>query len=160
MSGDAPFHFVGTAHPPASLERKHPADLNSAEIMSSNLGNRGRRGETTPILVEHEGEPVGEVLSSFHGPTGSLRVLGSLTDERAKKMVSDGTMLGLSLGTDVVHRPGEDDRPLTRSVQELSLCVEPLRKGCYISEANGQRVRTATLAASAGAPSCNKLLAR
>lgn len=144
----APLEFVGTAHPPAKKKRDHPADLSEAEIAASNLGSRYGKGESTPILVEHEGEPVGKIISSYKAPSGSLRVLGTIHDERAKKLVRDGKMLGLSLGTDVVHRDGEEDNPVVRTVQELSICVEPRRRGCYISQVDGQTYRTATMAAS------------
>ena len=143
-----PLNFVGTAHPPAKKRREHPADLSDAEISASNLGSRFGLGQGTPILVEHEGDPVGKVISSYKAPTGSLRVLGAIHDERAKGLVRDGKMLGLSLGTDVVHRDGEEDNPVVRTVQELSICVEPRRRGCYISEVDGQVYRTATMAAS------------
>ena len=144
----APLQFVGTAHPPAKKRRDHPADLSEAEITVSNLGSRYGKGESTPILVEHEGDPVGKIISSYKAPSGSLRVLGTIHDERAKKLVRDGKMLGLSLGTDVIHRDGEEDNPVVRSVQELSICVEPRRRGCYISQVDGQTYKTATMAAS------------
>jgi len=141
--------FIGTAHPPANDVRKHPADLSTAEIVSTNLGHRGTNHATTPILVEHGGPPVGEVLTSYRGPTGSLRVLGTIHDKEAQKLVKNGQMLGLSLGTDVVHREGEEDEPVVRTVHELSICAVPRRPGCYISEVDGQRYHTAIDAASA-----------
>ena len=57
-------------------------------------------------------------------------------------------MLGLSLGTDVVHKVGEEERPILRTVEELSICEQPRRRGCWIIEADGVRYNTATMAAS------------
>lgn len=140
--------FVGTAHPPDSGKRSHPADYDHAEIITTNLGHRGRHGGSTPILIEHEGDPVGYVLSSYRGIKNSLRVLGVIDDEHAEELVRSGKMLGLSLSTDVIHREGEEDKPLLRTVTELSICEEPRRPGCYISEVDGERYHTATMAAS------------
>ena len=143
--------FVGTAHPPADTHRKHPADFVAAELEAANPGRRWLERHTTPILVEHVGEPVGEVLTSYQGPSGSMRVLGTIYDDHAKRLVKDGEMLGLSLGTDLVHREGEEHDPMVRTVTELSICKEPRRRGCYISEVDGVRYNSASYAASNGA---------
>lgn len=141
--------FVGTAHPPPHESRHHPADFDAAEIASTNLGNQGLKGSTTPILVEHDGAPVGEVLASYRGSSGSLKVMGHIYDERAQELVKSGQMLGLSLGTETVHHDTPNSQPVMRKVTELSIVEKPLRPGCHISEANGHRVHTSVLAASA-----------
>lgn len=144
-----PLYFKGTVHPPDPGHRSHPADFDHAEIITTNLGSRKGSGVTTPILIEHEGDPIGQVLSSYRSASNSLRVLGVVHDERAKLLVRGGKLLGLSLGTDIVHREGEEEAPLVRTVTELSFCEVPRRHGCYVTEVDGVRYHTASMAASA-----------
>ena len=144
-----PLYFKGTVHPPDTGKRSHPADFDHAEIITTNLGSRKGIGATTPILIEHEGESVGQVLNSYRSTTNSLRVLGVVHDEGAKQLIRSGRLLGLSLGTDIVHREGEEASPLVRTVTELSFCEVPRRPGCYVTEVDGVRYHTASLAASA-----------
>ena len=141
-------HFKGVAHPPARKDgkRDHNADLNSAEISTTNLGRRGG----TDLLYEHDhGDRVGHVTSSWRGPRGELRVSGIVHDEKMIERVKSGHSRGLSLGSSVIS-----DTAGTRVMamqDELSLCVEPRRGGCYVDEIDGKRVLRSHRA-SAGMP--------
>ena len=108
----------------------------------------GKNGGTD-LLVEHDHSArVGKVLSSWEGPRGELRVQGVVSDRDAASSVMDGSMRGLSLGTGVTFNAR--GKPCLRSQDEVSLCVEPRRGGCYIDEIDGQSVRS-TSTFSAGA---------
>lgn len=133
-----PLAFKGVAHPPASRNgRKNIADLDAAEIHTTNLG----RGTGTQLLMEHDhGARVGTVLSSWQGPRGELRVQGLVDDPTAMAAVRDGTTRGLSLGTSVIQTA--TGSRLMAMQDELSLCEEPKRGGCYIDEVDGASVRT------------------
>jgi hypothetical protein len=78
-------------------------------------------------------------------------VQGVVNDGDAAASVMDGSMRGLSLGTGVTYNAS--GRPCLRSQDELSLCVEPRRGGCYIDEIDGRSVRT-TATFSSGAFFC------
>jgi hypothetical protein len=129
-------NFTGTAHPPAGKVRKTNADLNRAEIATTNLG----KGGGTQLLLEHDhSNQVGMVTSSWEGRDGSLRVSGVVTDPDAVSSVNGGSTRGLSLGTSVLT--DTDGKRLVVAHDELSVCVEPARAGCYIDTVNGQTVR-------------------
>lgn len=140
--------FTGTAHPkPSHSARNHPADFNRAEIATTDLG-KPRRGSLngTPILVEHEDDPVGRIMTSWEGPGGNFRVMGRINDRAAEEAVRSGQMRGLSLGTGIVQSrqaasAGSMDS-MHRSVHEVSICEVPKRAGCYIDEVDGSRVST------------------
>ena len=133
-----PLAFKGIAHPPPSKSgRKHNADLSAAEIGATKMGKNGG----TDLLVEHDhGSRVGKVLTSWEGPRGELRVQGIVSDHEAAETVRTGGMRGLSLGTGVTYN--SEGRACMRSQDELSLCVEPRRGGCYIDEIDGKSVRS------------------
>tara|TARA_Y100000768_G_scaffold388911_2_gene388612 strand:+ start:21165 stop:21650 length:486 start_codon:yes stop_codon:yes gene_type:complete len=140
-------NFRGVAHPPPRRdgERDHSADLNAAEIATTNLG----RGSGTKVLVEHDHDyRVGTVHSSWEGPDGSLRVYGTVTDPSAERMVRSGKMRGLSLGTSVIQ--DEHGGRMAAFQDELSICEDPRRGGCFIDEVDGKRVRTVRRASKKG----------
>ena len=140
--------FKGTAHPPPRGDgrREHSADLSRAEISSLRMGNNGG----VDVLVEHDHSArVGKVLASWEGPRGELRVEGIINDGNAESQVRSGSMRGLSLGTGVTYGPSGG--VLLRAQDELSICEEPRRGGCFIDELNGSRVRKSANF-SAGAP--------
>ena len=138
--------FRGTAHPSRTQKgsRQHVADLTDAEIASMNLGNRSKR--TTPLLVEHEGAPIGEILSSYdHHYDGSMRVMGVVYDKEVAERVHSGALRGLSLSThmDWQRQSDIDDptkQPLNRIIYECSLCEIPGRDGCWIDVINDELV--------------------
>lgn len=133
-----PLNFKGVAHGPGSMNRKHPADLSSGELVAL----EGSALNGVPIHVEHDTTqaPVGHVLASYEGARGELRVIGQVTDAEVKKQVIDGTMRGLSLGTDCVQTM--DGNVLNRSQQELSICKEGRRTGTWITDIENKTVHT------------------
>lgn len=129
--------FRGTAHPPPRRDgrRDNIADLSSAEIGCTQLGKNGG----TDLLVEHEhGAKVGVVDCSWEGTDGRMRVSGRISDPNAINLVRTGKMRGLSLGTSVMK--SMDDKRLYPQHDELSICEQPRRAGCYIDELNGKSV--------------------
>lgn len=126
----------GTAHPPAHECYGHPADLNNAEIESAELGSNGEGGMPCPLLVEHTGAPVGEVEHSWRGARGELRVAARIKQPGAIEAVRNGTMRGLSLGTNVQDIGNGSNR----AVDELSICKTPARRNCYIDMIDGRKV--------------------
>jgi len=145
-STSANLQFRGVAHPPPKRGgRECAADLNAAEIGTTNLGRRGG----TPLLVEHDhGARAGRVLASWEGRHGELRVAGIVDDAAAAQTVRSGEMRGLSLGTGVTM--DADGNALMRTQDELSLCAEPRRAGCYIDTLDGRPVRTVAAFSKAG----------
>ena len=144
----ASLQFRGVAHPPpARGGRNCPADLNAAEICTTNLGRNGG----TPLLVEHDhGARAGRVLASWEGRNGELRVAGVVNDPAAVQSVRSGNMRGLSLGTGVTM--DVDGNALMRTQDELSLCEEPRRAGCYIDTLDGRSVRQVEAFSAKSAP--------
>lgn len=129
-----PLHFKGVAHPPGKKGRKHPADYTDTEISVTNLGKRGG----TDLLYEHDpSDKVGDVTSSWQGVNGELRVSGVVHDAETIQRMKSGHSRGLSLGTSVFH--DVDGRVFSKQ-DELSVCVEPRRPGCYIDELDGKVV--------------------
>lgn len=135
MASSAPLEFWGKAHPPPQKKRGNIADLSSAEIGTTNMGRNGG----TDVLVEHDhANKVGSVRTSWEGADGSLRVAGVITDPTAAQAVRSGRMRGLSLGTSVIQ--DMSGNALLRSQDEISICVEPRRPGCYIDRIDGSKV--------------------
>lgn len=135
-----PLSFKGTAHPPASRNghRANLGDLSRAELATTQLG---KGGQGTPLLREHAwSDPVGTVHASWEGPDGSLRVRGTVSEPSAIAAMRAGAMRGLSLGTAMTS--GSEGSVLMRQQEELSMCVEPRRAGCYVDEIDGRSVRT------------------
>lgn len=133
-----PVSFKGTAHPPPRRDgkRDNPADMNGAEIGSTNLG----KGRGTSLLYEHDpSHRVGRVLASWEGPGGELRVNGVVDDAEMEHSVRSGQTRGLSLGHTVLT--GDRGQRLSANrPDELSLCDEPRRGGCYVTEVDGKVV--------------------
>tara|TARA_B110000902_G_scaffold100103_1_gene118354 strand:- start:1443 stop:2780 length:1338 start_codon:yes stop_codon:yes gene_type:complete len=141
--------FKGIAHPPPGRGRRgNIADLNAAEIATTNMGRAGG----TNLLMEHDhGSQIGTVHASWEGRDGSLRVQGVVHDPEAIAQVRSGATRGLSLGTSVLTRT--DGGRLMAMQDELSLCEEPRRAGCWITDIDGASVRTvATFSGSSRAP--------
>ena len=138
MPASKPLVFKGVAHGPGSMNRKHPADLSSGELVAL----EGSALNGIPIHVEHDtsAAPVGSVLASYEGPRGELRVIGQVNDPNVAKQVLNGSMRGLSLGTDCVQ--DMSGQVLSRSQKELSICEEGRRTGTWITDINGQTVHT------------------
>ena len=142
---DAPLSFRGVAHPPPQKSRSGIADLSAAEIATTQMG----KGNGIDVLVEHDhGNRVGSVHTSWEGHDGSLRVAGVITDPTAARSVRSGAMRGLSLGTSVIQ--DMSGKPLLRTQDEISVCVEPRRAGCHIDRIDGNRVRQVACFSNSG----------
>lgn len=129
----APLPIRGVAHPPPSKKgRDNRADLSRAEIQSTDLAGK-------PLLNEHDSsERVGTVLASWEGPRGELRVAANVEDPVAQQQVRDGSLRGLSLGTDMIMNMNGE--VAYRGQAELSVCAEGRRPGTWIDNVNGQVV--------------------
>jgi len=131
-----PVTFSGVAHPPPQKTRGNIADLSRAEIATTNMG----KGGGTDLLMEHDhGSRVGTVHASWEGRNGELRVIGVVNDGEAATAVRNGTLRGLSLGTGIIQ--DTSGNTIMRTQDELSLCEQPRRGGCYIDSIDGASVR-------------------
>jgi hypothetical protein len=133
-----PLIFRGVAHPPARAKRDHPSDLSAGELAAV----AERREQGLPVFIEHDTAtpPVGNVLTSWEGPRGELRVMASVDDPTTAKRVLDGELRGLSLGTDCIQ--ATDGSVLSRCQKELSLCAEGRRAGTWIDTIGDTRVHS------------------
>lgn len=132
-----PLEFRGVAHPPPNKKRGNIADLNRAEISTTNMG----KGSGVDVLVEHDhASRVGSVTASWEGRNGELRVAGTITDPQAMALVKAGKLRGLSLGTGVTQTA--EGKALMRTQEELSICEAPRRGGCFIDTIDSMSVRT------------------
>ena len=128
-------NFRGVAHPPPGVSEPDIANLSAAEIGLTDLGDRGG----APLLFEHDSNrKVGHCLASWEGKNGELRVAGVVTDPQIERTIRNGSNRGLSLGTDVIQ--DRQGNALYKSQQELSVCAEPRRRGCYIDTVDGENV--------------------
>ena len=146
--------FKGIAHPPAKGKRDHPSDLSFGEL---NANGRGKLNGL-PVHVEHDTKSasIGNVLTSFEGSRGELRVIGQITDPEIAAQVRDGSLRGLSLGTDCIQNLNGD--VLTRSQKELSICEEGRRNGTWITHLDNKLVHTvAAFSKSASCKCCTTL---
>ena len=67
-----------------------------------------------------------------------MRESGVISDPAAANLVRSGKMRGLSLGTSVIT---DDNGGRTMAMHdELSICHQPRRGGCFIDEVDGKRV--------------------
>ena len=128
-----PLAIRGVAHPPPSRAgRGNSADLSRAEIQGTDLAGK-------PLLNEHDAsERVGTVLASWEGPRGELRIAANVENAAAQQQVRDGTLRGLSLGTDMIL--GMDGQVAYRGQAELSVCAEGKRPGTWVDNVGGQVV--------------------
>lgn len=138
MASSSPLVFKGIAHPPAKAVRDHPSDLSVGELTATAGG--GLHG--LPVHFEHETDApsVGNVLTSYEGARGELRVVGQITDPKIAEQVRSGELRGLSLGTDCIQSMSGD--VLTRSQKELSVCEEGRRSGTWITHVDDKLVHS------------------
>jgi hypothetical protein len=128
--------FRGVAHPPPGVSEPDIANLSAAEIGLTDLGSKGG----APLLFEHNAtHKVGHCLASWEGRNGELRVAGIVDDPKIERSIRNGSNQGLSLGTDVIQ--DTEGNALYKSQQELSICAEPRRSGCWIDTIDGKRTR-------------------
>lgn len=135
MAATRPIQIRGTAHPPPPRDggRNNRADLSRAEIAATNIAGR-------PLLNEHDSNArVGTCLASWQGSDGSLRIAANVEEPSAIQQVRDGTLRGLSLGTDMVLSESGD--VLYRNQAELSICEEGRRDGTWVDTIDGRTVR-------------------
>jgi hypothetical protein len=133
---EKPLIFTGIVHPPSKATRDHQSDLSSGELHAVAKG----RENGLPVFVEHETDQpsIGQVLTSWEGPRGELKMQAAVTDSAVAAQVRNGTLRGLSLGTDVVL--DTDGKAMMRVQKELSLCAEGRRSGTWITHLDGKQV--------------------
>lgn len=145
MQSKEPLHFRGQAHPRARDDPECRSDLSAAEISCTQLG----RGDGLDLLVEHDwARKVGTVDCSWENPRdGSLRVAGRVTDADTIDKVRSGELRGLSLRTNCAY-DAVTGATYSKRHEELSVCNEPRRPGCYIDEIDGRMVSLQTCASA------------
>ena len=135
MASSNPLVFKGIAHPPPKTVRDHPSDLSVGELAATQVAG-------LPLHVEHDtsAPSIGNVLASWEGDRGEMRVVAQVTDPSTAKQIREGSMRGLSLGTDCIQ--SMDGNVLSRSQKELSVCEEGRRTGTWITHIDNQLVHT------------------
>lgn len=153
-STEKPLIFKGIAHPPAKNARDHPSDLSVGELTVTARG--GLNG--LPIHIEHDtaAPSVGNVLTSYEGTRGELRVMGQITDRETAAKVRRGELRGLSLGTDCVQTLDGD--VLNRSQRELSVCEEGRRAGTWVTHVDDKLVHSVAAFSTKAKGACTALL--
>ena len=148
-----PLVFKGIAHPPAKQRRDHPSDLSAGELAVTNTNG-------LPLHVEHDttGPSIGNVLASWEGTRGELRVMAQVTDPSTARRVESGELRGLSLGTDCVQ--SMDGQVLSRSQRELSLCEEGRRSGTWVTHIGDQQVHSVAAFSAKGTRRRSKFRAK
>jgi len=129
-----PLQIRGVAHPAPARDgsRQNRADLSRAEIQGTNLAGK-------PLLNEHdEHQRVGTVLASWEGSDGALRIAANVENAEAQAQVRNGSLRGLSLGTDMIL--DMDGAVAYRGQAELSVCAEGKRPGTWVDNVGGQVV--------------------
>lgn len=134
-------HIVGTIHPtPPVVGRYEIDDLTRREIQTTRLG-ASATSHAHPILEEHDGGPVGTVITSWRASDGRLKMAGVVENSDVASRVRSGELRGLSIGSQVHHKHGgnplDEGSRVLHSIHEVSLCKEPRRPGCYVEEING-----------------------
>lgn len=135
----------GICHPPPPKNgrRLSPDDLSPAEIRTTNLAGR-------PLLHEHDsGERIGTCTASWEGEDGSLRMAARVTDPDAIRSVRNGSLRGLSLGTNLLYDV-DTGETYDRRVTECSAVREGRRDGTWMYSVNNKIVH-GTSQASKGA---------
>ena len=127
--------FVGCANP-----RGREAPYDGFELTHSDLALACKEIVGKPLLIEHEGQPVGAVESAWLAADGRMLVQAQTDNSTARgllarNLVVDGLLPELSLGSTA----SLDTEALTVSnkrVHELSLVEQGLRDGTVIEQAD------------------------
>lgn len=140
-------YIKGQIHPSNPENRRNDVDdLTSAQIKLTNMGYRrdADLSVEAPVIVEHQGMPVGRVTSTWAGPDDSLRMSAHIDDPVAEDLIRSGKMRGLSIGARLMHdaSTGVEGALIENLQDEVSICARPRRPGCYITEIDGRRVMT------------------
>ena len=140
-------YIKGQIHPSnPENRRKDVDDLTSAQIKLTNMGYRrdADLSVEAPVIVEHQGMPVGRVTSTWAGPDDSLRMSAYIDDPVAEELIRSGKMRGLSIGARLMHDAsvGVEGALIENLQDEVSICARPRRPGCYITEIDGRHVMT------------------
>ena len=132
-----PLHVIGTIHPPATSEKKDADDLTKAEMVMREKDLVGR-----PVLVEHQGAPVGDILTTWiNENTGSLKMAANIVHPDVQTKIKNGDLRGLSIGSTLIHPVGTDPSArLTHILNEVSVCEQQRRDGCLIDHVDYQPV--------------------
>lgn len=129
-------YIDGVCHPPAHAMKN---DSNLDNLSAGDIITEDLEGCNVPILVEHEGSPVGKVLATYRGGDNSLRMFGQIHDKSVQNRVSSGDLVGLSIGSilQTVDSGSNKTSVRSRRCNEISVCKDPRRYGCYIDKVNG-----------------------
>jgi len=128
--------FYGCANPPARDAAYNGFELNGADLRNACDQIKGK-----PVLIEHEGQPVGTVDSAWVGQDGRMMVVGSMNEEQARgkyarNLVLQGDLGELSLGS-LVSFDTDSLHVGAKTFQELSLVNQGLRDGTVIEARDG-----------------------
>lgn len=130
-------YFVGNVLPDSSApgEDDNTFDFTNTESKNMSLDN-------VPIRIEHEeGLAVGSVSRHWSDNSGKKWILGKVDDDTLEGMYashaiqpsSDGHTLYKGLSLQHVHTSFSDGSSAKRAI-EVSLCVEPRRPGCEVTQ--------------------------
>jgi hypothetical protein len=144
--------FTGCANPAARESSYNGLELDAADLDKACVELRHK-----PILIEHDGPPVGRVNSAWVASDGRLMVLGETTDDTAwskfgRNLMHNGGLTQLSLGT-TADISSATLRVVNKHFDELSLVERGLRHGTLIDAV----AQTSRAAYKEPAPACLQL---
>lgn len=99
-----------------------------------------KRGAEVPLLWQHKAEAVIGTIEHLSEDERGLRVIASVADERAARLLGSGTLDGLSFGYRVREaRTGAAGRELTElDLVEVSLVAKPMQPKARVHAVEGQ----------------------
>lgn len=107
-------------------------------------GAFGRLRADVPLLWEHKGAAIGRVEMLAEDRRG-LRVIGTISDGRAARLVAAGRVTGLSFGYRVRSARGSAPRELTAlDLVEVSLVAFPMQPAARVHAVAADQGQDAT----------------
>jgi len=137
--------FCGCINPPPITDPNYDGVYFSVkDDMKSQAASMGG----TPILVEHNTQQVGSVISAWTASNGSMYALAEINIKTpggaiAAELVRSGGLGELSMGytqTMMKCKQTGHFKPVKKHIREVSLVKKGARPGCLISQINGRGV--------------------
>ena len=125
--------FCGCINPPPITDPDY-----SGVYFSEKDDMRGQAAKMggTPLLVEHNTQQVGTIVSAWIGPNGSMYALAEIDTKKPGGAVAAAYMKNkrlrqLSMG--YTQKMSSQFKPLSKVIREVSLVEKGARPGCFVS---------------------------